>query len=94
MTIVVDANIILSGIINPYSLIGVLLIEEIPSVDFITPAFALTEIKLPKERICTKSKISPQVFDILLEKFLTNITVFGNEVLRMRFIVRLKNLPN
>ena len=79
MTIVVDANIILSGIINPYSLIGVLLIEENPSIEFITPAFALTEIKLHKERICKKSKINPLVFDILLEKSLTNITVFGNK---------------
>ena len=79
MTIVVDANIILSGIINPYSLIGKLLIEENPSIEFIIPAFALTEIQSHKVRICTKSKINPNVFDILLEKFLTNIAVFGND---------------
>jgi predicted nucleic acid-binding protein len=79
MTIVVDANIIISGIINPYSLIGVLLIEDNPSIEFVIPEFALIEIQSHKERICKKLNINSKVFEILLDKFLLNITVFGHD---------------
>ncbi|HOZ78304.1 MAG TPA: PIN domain-containing protein [Ferruginibacter sp.] len=79
MIIITDANIILSGIINPYGIIASLLIQEHPGINFMTPEYALSEINLHKKRICTKQKIKPVEFDILLDKFLTNITLAGND---------------
>ena len=79
MIIITDANIILSGIINPYGIIASLLIQEHPGIDFMAPEFALTEIRLHKKRICVKQKINPAEFDILLDKFLGNITLFSND---------------
>ena len=79
MIIIIDANIILSGIINPYGIIASLLIQEHPGIDFVTPEFTLTEIRLHKKRICTKQKIQAAEFDILLDKFLANIALFSND---------------
>ncbi len=79
MIIITDANIIISGIINPFGIIASLLIQEHPGVEFMAPEFVITEIKLHKKRICTKQKISSQQFDILLDKFLSIITLFNND---------------
>jgi predicted nucleic acid-binding protein len=76
MIVIVDANIIISGIINPYGPIPEILLQ-IFNVDFIIPDYALTEIGLHKTRICKEAKIPIPLFDQLLEKLLSPVLVFS-----------------
>jgi predicted nucleic acid-binding protein len=84
MIIITDANIIISGILNPYGIIASLLIQDHPGVDFAAPEFAITEIRLHQKRICSRFKIKPAEFEILLDRFLTNITLFSNEAVNKK----------
>lgn len=80
MTIIVDANIILSAIINPYSPIAQLLFSTNLKVDFVLPEFALQEISIHKNRICEKSNISAKIFGKTLEGILNNLLIFSDEL--------------
>jgi predicted nucleic acid-binding protein len=76
MIIVVDANIIISGIINPYGPIPKLLLQT-TNIDFIVPGLALEEINLHKARVCKETKTPVHLFDELLEKLMRRILVFS-----------------
>ncbi len=78
MIVVVDANIIISGIINPYGLIPQILLQN-PKIDFIVPDYALEEISLHKARICKETKMQAPDFDKLQEKLLSGVFVFSSE---------------
>ena len=55
MTIIVDANILISAIINPDTFIGTTLLTQNNKVDYVLPAFASEEAIIHKKRICRKS---------------------------------------
>lgn len=79
MIIIVDANILISGIINPHGTIKSLLLNNNPSITLIIPDFAIIELKLHKNKICKTALIYPAVFDNLLIRYLKNITQFSHE---------------
>ncbi len=57
MKIVVDANIIFSGILNCKGKIGDLLINSYGTLDFMAPDFLRQEIKKHYPRLCSISKL-------------------------------------
>ena len=82
MIVVVDANIIISGIINPYGPIPEILLQN-SRLDFIVPDYALKEIALHKLRICKETKTTVPVFDKLQEKLLSGILVFSADTINV-----------
>lgn len=77
MTIVADANIIISGIINPYSTISELILLENPNMDLVTPEYAIEEIIFHKAKICKEAKVSASQFDEILDNFVSCILCFA-----------------
>jgi len=78
MIVIIDANIIISGIINPYGPIPEILLQN-PGIDFIVPDYALEEIALHKLRICKETNTPAPFFDKLLEKLLSQGLVFSSD---------------
>lgn len=76
MTVVVDANVIISGIINPYGTISELILLESPNIDFVTPEYAIEEIASHKIRICKSAGITISQFEEVLNNFLSCILSF------------------
>lgn len=78
MIVVVDANIIISGIFNPYGPIPEIFLQN-PKIDFIVPDYALEEIALHKLRICKETNTPAPFFDQLLERLLAQALVFSSD---------------
>jgi predicted nucleic acid-binding protein len=78
MIVVVDANIIISGIINPYGPIPEILLLH-RNIDFIVPDYALEEIDSHKLRICKKTNTSTFDFDQLADKLLSQVLVYSSD---------------
>ena len=83
MIIIVDANILISGIINPHGTIKSLLLNTNNSIELIVPEFAIIEIGLHKNKICSAASITPEIFDNLLRHYLKNITQFSHEAIKL-----------
>lgn len=58
MKVIVDANIVFSGILNTKGKIGDLLINSAGLIDFIAPDFLRTEIRKHHKRLVELSKLS------------------------------------
>ncbi len=58
MKVVVDANIVFSGILNTNGRIGDILINSLGLIDFIAPDFLRTEIRKHYPRLVKISKLS------------------------------------
>jgi predicted nucleic acid-binding protein len=74
MTIVVDANILITAIINPDSFIGTTLLTQNNNVDYVLPSFAIEEALIHKKRICRTLNIDELFFE-------NNINVINNACL-------------
>jgi predicted nucleic acid-binding protein len=85
MTIVVDANILISAIINPDSFIGTTLLIQNANVDYVLPSFAIEEALIHKERICKTLQIDESVFDNNLNAFNNNCLVFSSEAILPKY---------
>ena len=83
MIIIVDANILISGIINPHGTIKSLLLNTNNSIELIVPEFAIIEIGLHKNKICSTASITSEIFDNLLSRYLKNITQFSHEAIKL-----------
>ena len=83
MIIIVDANILISGIINPHGTIKSLLLNNNNSIELIIPEFAIIELRLHKNKICKTASIAPEIFDSLLIRYLKNITQFSHETISL-----------
>lgn len=92
MTIVVDANILLSAIINPHGFIARLLFSNYKNIDFVIPEFAIQEISLHKTRICKESEIEISLFENLLGGFLSNILIFSHDLVDINSAEEAKKL--
>lgn len=79
MNIIVDANIVFSGILNTRGKIGDLLINSSGLIDFIAPDFLRTEIRKHRVKLAKISKQSPD--NILEVEFLVckDITFISEE---------------
>jgi predicted nucleic acid-binding protein len=79
MTIVVDANILISAIVNPDSFIGITLLTQNNNVDYVLPSFAIEEALIHKERICKTLQIDKSFFDNNLNAVHNACLVFASE---------------
>ena len=79
MTVIVDANIVFSAILNTNGKIGDILINSIGIIDFIAPDFLRSEIRKHQIRLAKISKLS--VDKILESEFLVcrDIKFFSEE---------------
>lgn len=92
MTIVIDANILISGILNPYSQLSEFILSKNPKIDFVIPEYAIEEINAHKQRICKQSKTSLNQFEQVLEIFLSCILCFSTEAVKNSDIISADNL--
>jgi predicted nucleic acid-binding protein len=65
MTVVVDANILISAIINPSGTIPFLLFNTNDAIDFVAPQFIIEEIELHQSKIIAVANISTPTFTAL-----------------------------
>ena len=79
MTIIIDANILISGIINPYGQITKLIYFKPPEIDFVIPEYALEEIARYKLRICKETKTTSLQFEQIFDALLVNILRFSTD---------------
>jgi predicted nucleic acid-binding protein len=79
MVVVVDANVILSAIVNTHGNIATLLITNSSIVDFVIPEFSLVEIKEKEKKLYFSQKVSSAIFNENLQSFLSCLTVVGDE---------------
>jgi predicted nucleic acid-binding protein len=81
MIIIVDANILISGIINPYGSIPELLLLQSPQIDFIVPEYAIEEINLHKIRVCKETRTTVPLFEQSLDTILSNVLRFSSDAI-------------
>jgi predicted nucleic acid-binding protein len=79
MTIIIDANILISGIIKPYGQITKLIYFKRPEIDFVIPEYALEEIARHKVRICKETKTTSLQFEQIFDALLVNILRFSTD---------------
>jgi predicted nucleic acid-binding protein len=94
MTIVIDANILLSAIINPYGPIPKLIFLYNSKIDFVIPQFAVTELELHKFRICKKSRIPLSHFEGLWKDLISRLLVLSSENIDAETIVNAQQLAS
>lgn len=80
MTVIVDANIIISAIIKPESEIASLLLLN-TKAELVIPDYALEEIKRHRSRICHERGVSSSFFTEMLSKITFRLLVFSTEML-------------
>ncbi len=62
MTVIVDANILISAILNPRGSISEILRYQSNKIDFAAPLFIKEEIDFHQKRLCIESDMSPAYF--------------------------------
>ena len=92
MTIIIDANILISGIINPFGTIPELILLKNNKTDFVLPEYAIEEIALHKSKICRLAQISSAQFEQILDSFLSYVLCFSAEVVSKQDIVTAEKL--
>jgi predicted nucleic acid-binding protein len=86
MTVIVDANILISVIINPISSIAEIILLKGDKIDFVIPEFTLEEINLHKSKICKHAGISASHFDDVLKLFSSYILKFSSDSVGLQHI--------
>src|SRR5215217_6299563 len=94
MIIIIDANILISGIINPYGQITKLIYFKPSEIDFVIPEYALEEIARHKIRICKETKTSLSQFEQILDALLANILRFSTDSIDLSDIQIAENLTS
>lgn len=79
MTLIIDSNILISAALNAKSELFNLITSSHFKIDFVTPEFSLSEIRLHKKRICQNAKIDIKLFDTNLIKLLSYIILLPDE---------------
>ncbi len=80
MKIIVDTNIVFSGILNQKSRIGKILISEQKYFDFYSCYYLQTELKNHYPKIINIAKKSPEII-VEIEKYITKNIKFINEII-------------
>jgi predicted nucleic acid-binding protein len=86
MTIIVDANILISAIINPDSFIGTTLLTQNSYVDYVLPSFAIEEASFHKKRICNTLQIDETFFENNLKAILNTCLVFSIDAVQQNIL--------
>ena len=77
MIVIVDANLLISAVLNPEGTVAKLLILNDLDVEFVVPEYAWTEIQSHKNRICIANNIPFVYFDKLLTKLISFFLIFS-----------------
>ena len=85
MTIIVDANILISAIINPDSFIGATLLTQNNNIDYVLPSFAIEETLYHKERICKTLNIKELFFEKNLDAIHNGCLVFASDSISPKY---------
>lgn len=91
MTIIVDANILISGIINPRGIIPEILLKN-PRIEFVIPEYAVEEINLHKLRICRETKTHVSTFEASLASILSNVLHFSVDAISEADVVQAEKI--
>ena len=81
MIIVVDTNIVFSGLLNPNGKIGDLLLNSTESFDFFAPSFILDELKDHHNKLIKISKLPGDELEFLKRILLKKIELIDLEIL-------------
>jgi predicted nucleic acid-binding protein len=84
MIVIIDANVLISAIINPEGKISKLLVLS-KEIEFILPQYALLEIEGHKSKICAAYKIPNSFFDKTLLKLSSYFLVFSEKEINTVF---------
>lgn len=91
MTVIVDANIIISAILKPESEIaGLILLNT--KIELVIPDYALDEIKKHRSRICAERGIPSSFFSEMLDKIIFGVLVFSTDMLSNETLLKAENI--
>jgi predicted nucleic acid-binding protein len=79
MIIIVDANIIISAMINPYSNIVKILLSEWKSIDFLIPEYAIQETLTQKHKLANEFNISDNLFESFIKHLNDVALIYSQE---------------
>lgn len=92
MNIVVDANILISSCINPAGVLPKIIIFNNHKADFITPEYALEEMKLNKEAVCHTAGITPLQFNAAFNLLIPYFLIIKNSEMNSEVVQYAKEL--
>ena len=79
MVVVVDANILISAILNINGRIANLIFSNSLAIDFVVPAFIQTELKVNKIKLCRENNITIDQFNKNIVLLLTQILILDDD---------------
>lgn len=83
MLVIIDANILISAIIDPSSNIASMISVQIPELEFTLPEYAIEEVNSKKEKICKFSKVSPSDFENNFKLLLIHLQVLSSTLIKI-----------
>lgn len=92
MIVIVDANIVITGIINPYGPIPLLISLYNSTIDFVIPEYAIEEINLHKQKICKLTNTFSTLFEKLKNDILSKTLLFSSDAVNHEDIEKAKQL--
>ena len=94
MTIVIDTNIVFSGILNPSSNIGKILILPGEQFQFYTCGYLWVEIKKHRNRLLSLTKLSEEKLNELENLVVKNVKFIDDTLLPQEILVKAELLLN
>ena len=92
MIIIIDSNILISACLDSKSELYNIIVTDNLNIEFITPHFALEEIKNHSNRICVKAKKSVFDFEKNLDEVLSHILLLPDEEVSDENLIRAEDL--
>ncbi len=79
MVVIVDANILISAILNINGRIADLIFSNSSTIDFVVPAFIQTEVKAKQKKICSENNLTIGQFNQSLHLLLTQVLIINDD---------------
>lgn len=92
MTVIVDANIVITGIVNPYGPIPLIINLNSSTIDFVVPDYLIEEINSHKAKICKLTETSPVLFEQLKNDVLSKTLLFSTDTISQEDIKKQNDL--
>ena len=77
MTVIIDANIIISALINPNGKEAACIFDYADKVDFVAPDLIFREVQSKKNKIISNTHLTGSSFEQSLELIATTFSVYG-----------------
>lgn len=94
MTVIVDANIVITGIVNPYGPIPLIINLNSSTIDFVVPDYLIEEINSHKAKICKLTETSPVLFEQLKNDVLSKTLLFSTDTISQEDIKKAERLTS